>query len=58
MFIKYLRGTSNDPERITKFDMTHMVSMIDPTTIGVETVRIDSGCYLEKEFNELIHMDP
>ena len=36
--------------------MTHMMSMADPVAIGVETPRIDSGCSLEKEFIELIHV--
>ena len=35
-----------------------MMSMADPIAIGVETIRIDSGCSLEKEFTELICMNP
>ena len=35
-----------------------MMSMTNPITIGVETLRIDSGCSLEKEFTELIRMNP
>ena len=35
-----------------------MMSMVDPMAIGVETPRIDSGCSLEKEFTELIRMNP
>ena len=54
----YLRGTSNYPERITLSNPTHMVSMPDPMAIGVETLRIDSGCSLEKESIELIRMNP
>ena len=34
------------------------MSMADPIAIGVETLRIDSGCSLEKEFTELICMNP
>ena len=30
----------------------------DPIAIGVETLRIDSGCSLEKEFTQLIRMNP
>ena len=41
--------TSNYPERITLSDLTHMMSMTDHLAIGVETLRIDSGCSLEKE---------
>ena len=54
----YSRRTSNYPERITLSIPTHMMSMIDPIAIGVETLRIDSGCSLEKEFTELIRMNP
>ena len=32
--------------------------MADPIAISVDTLRIDSGCSLEKEFTELIHMNP
>ena len=54
----YSRRTSNYPERIALSDMTHMMSMADHVAIGVETPRIDSGCSLEKEFTELIRMNP
>ena len=54
----YLRRTSNYLERITLFDSTHMMSMSDPMVINVETSRIGSGCSLEKEFIELICMNP
>ena len=46
--------TSNYPERIALSNPSHMMSMTDPIAIGVETLRIDSGCSLEKEFTELI----
>ena len=58
LFVGYSRRTSNYSERITLSDLTHMMSMIDPVAIGVETPRIDSGCSLEKEFSELICMNP
>ena len=45
----YSRGTSGP---------THMMSMADPIAVGVETLRIDSEYYLEREFTELIHMNP
>ena len=54
----YWRRTSNYPERITLFDPSHKMSMADPIAIGVETLRIDSGCSLGKEFTELIRMNP
>ena len=54
----YLRRTSNYLERKSLSDLTHMMSMVDRVAINVETPRIDSVCYLEKEFTELIHMNP
>ena len=54
----YLRRTSNYPKRIILSNPTHMMSMTDPIAIGVETLRIDSGCSLEKEFTVLIRMNP
>ena len=35
-----------------------MMSMPNLVAIAVETLRIDSGCSLEKFFNELIRMNP
>ena len=54
----YSRKTSNYPERIALSNPTHMMSMADLIAIDVETLRIDSGCSLEKEFTELICMNP
>ena len=54
----YLRRTSNYPERIALSDLTYMMSIVDLMAIGVETPSIESGCFLEKEFIELIHMNP
>ena len=54
----YLRGTSNYSKRIALSDPTHMMSMADHVAIGMKTLRIDSGCSLEKEFIELISMNP
>ena len=56
--MEYLRRTSNYSERITLSNPTHMMSTANPITIGMETLRIDSGSYLEKEFTELIRMNP
>ena len=53
-----LRGTLNYLERIALSDPTHMMSMADPIAIGVETLRIDNGCSLEKEFTKFIRMNP
>ena len=55
--MRYSRRTSNYPERIILSNLTHMMSMADPVAIGVETLMIDSGYSLEKEFTELIRMN-
>ena len=47
----YSRRTSNYSERIKISNMTHMMSMADHVAISVETLRIDSGYSLEKEFS-------
>ena len=49
--------TSNYLERLVLSDLTQMMSMDDYVAIGVKTLRIDSGCSLEKEFTELIRMN-
>ena len=56
--MRYSRKTLNYPERISLYNPSHMMSMADPIAIGVETLRINSGCSLEKEFTELIRMNP
>ena len=54
----YSRDTSNYPKRIVLSDPTHMMSMDDLVAIYVETLRIESMCSLEKQFTELIRMNP
>ena len=56
--MRYLKRTSNYLKRIALCDPTHMMSMIDFVAISVETLKIDTGCSLEKEFTKLIHMNP
>ena len=56
--MRYSGRTSNYRERIALSNPSRMMSMTDPIAIGVETLRIDCGCFLEKEFSELIHMNP
>ena len=51
----YLRRMSNYLERIVLSDLTHMTN---PVAIGVETLKIDNRCSLEKELIELIYMNP
>ena len=54
LFVRYSKRTSNYLERITLSNPTHMMSMADPVAIDVETLKIDSGYSLEKEFTKLI----
>ena len=54
----YSRRTLNYSKRIILSSSTLMMSMDDLVAIDVETLRIDSGCSLEKEFIELIRMNP
>ena len=54
----YLIRTSSYLEIIALYDPTHMKSMVDHVSIGVETLRIDIVYSLEKEFTELICMSP
>ena len=54
----YSRRTSNYLERIALSNPTHMMSMVDPIAISVETLRIDRGGSLEKKFTKLIRMNP
>ena len=54
----YSRRTYNYLERIALSDLTRIMSTTDLVAIGVETPRIDSRYSLEKEFTELIYMNP
>ena len=54
----YLRGILYYPERITLSNSTNMMSVTDLIAISVETLRIDNGCSMEKEFTENICMNP
>ena len=58
LFVRYSRRTLNYPERISLSDLTHVMSMVDLADIYVKISRIYTGCYLEREFIELIHMNP
>ena len=58
LFVGYSIGTLNYPESISLSNPTHTMSMSNLVAIGVETLRIDSGCSLEKEFIKLIRMNP
>ena len=57
LFIGYSRTTSNYPLRITLFDLTHMMSMVEVVAISLETLRINSESSLKKEFTQLISMN-
>ena len=54
----YSRRTSTYPQIIALSSLTHMMIMTNLVAISVETLRIDSGCSLEKEFTEVICMNP
>ena len=54
----YLRKTLNYLEGIIMSNITHMMSMADLVAIGMETPKIESGFSLEKDFTELIYMNP
>ena len=54
----YSRRTSNYLEIIVLSNPSHMMSMTDLIAIGLEILRIDSWCSLEKDFTELIRMNP
>ena len=55
--MRYSKRTSNYSEIIALSNPSHMMSMADPIAIGVETLRIDSGCSLEKEFTALSRLN-
>ena len=40
----------NYPDRIAPSNPTYMISMVDPISIGVKTLRIDSQCFFVKRF--------
>ena len=54
----YLRRTSNYLGRITLSNLTHMIRIANPVVIHVETPMINCEYYLEKEFIELIFINP
>ena len=56
--MRYSRRTPNYPERIILSNSTHIMSMVDPAAIVVETLKIDGGSSLKKEFTKLIRMNP
>ena len=53
----YLKRTSNYLEGITLFDPTYKMSVTNHVAVGVNTLRIYTGCSLEKEFIELIRIN-
>ena len=54
----YSRRILNYPKRITLSYQNYMMSMTNLVAISVKTSMIDSGYSLEKEFTELIRMNP
>ena len=58
LFLEYLRKISNYLERISLFDLTHRMNMVDLVAISEETPIIDSGDSLKKDSTELIQVNP
>ena len=58
LFEGYSRKKSNYMKRIILFDLTHMIIMINPMAINVETPMRNSECSLDKEFITLMYMNP
>ena len=54
----YSRRIYNYPKRIKLSHLTYIMSIANLVAIYVERLRINSGCSLEKEFFELIYMNP
>ena len=52
-----LRTASNYLKRITLYDLAHLMSMTNHIVFGVEILKIDSWCCLEKEVTKLIRMN-
>ena len=55
--MRYSIRISNYPIRIALSNLTRMMCVVDHLAICVEILKIDSGCFLDKEFNELIRMN-
>ena len=53
----YSRITSNYLKRTVLYDLTYMMTIVDPIAISMETLKIDTLCSLEKDFIELIRMN-
>ena len=58
LIVKKLCNENLQGNILPKTFLTRMMSMNDLVPITLETPRIDSGYSLEKEFTELIHMNP
>ena len=44
-------------ERIVLSNLTYITSIVDLIVVSVETLRINGGRYLDKEFTKLIRMN-
>ena len=56
MFLKNYIIVMFDKEKVVLSNLTHMMSMVNPLSINVETPKIDNGCSLKKEFTKLINI--
>ena len=57
LFMRYSRRKLNYLEKIRVSDVALMMSVADHVAMNVETLKINSGCSLEKEFTKLARMN-
>ena len=55
--VEYSEKKLNCLKKIILYNLNHMINIVDFIAISVETLRIDSVCFLEKEFTKLIQMN-
>ena len=55
--MRYSRRKLNYLEKIGVSDVALMMSVADHVAMNVETLKINSGCSLEKEFTKLARMN-
>ena len=55
--MRYLKGTSNNLERIILIYLIDIKSMTNSLAIDVETLMIGNKCFLKKEFIKLIRIN-
>ena len=56
--IRYSIRVSKYLERVTLFNLTHKMHMDGLVALDVDTLKVNNGCPLEKQFTKLIHRKP